>query len=461
MVRVLIIGGGISGLALAHRIGQYLAGAKVTILEKENRPGGTIATVSEGGFLFEKGPNGFLDNNPATLNLSRELGLEAELIHATTYAAKNRFLFLNGKLQLLPGSLLGFLGTGILSWKAKLSLLMERFCPPLLEDRDETVAEFAKRRVGQEVADRLVDPFVSGIFAGDPDRLSMKASFPRITAMEKEHGSVFKGFAVQRHDHSRNGKTGPKLWSYRAGMEQLIASLVERTGKENVRKFHASSLKFDSATQCWKVSSSNGEEVEGDICVLACPAHAQAELLKPLDLELGTLVGTIPYTRLAVVVMAFRSGDVPISLKGFGFLVPSIERRRILGAQWCSSIYPGRAPAGMVLLRAMIGGVQQAELLNLDDQTLANLVYQELRETMSVQSPAVFTKVIRWEKAIPQYLIGHCSLVEKIEEKAASHAGLFLTGNAYKGIALNSCIENAEPLAVRISRWWSRERLPQ
>ena len=184
----------------------------------------------------------------------------------------------------------------------------------------------------------------------------------------------------------------------------------------------------------------------------------QAQILKNLDEKLADIISSLPYNSLAVVVMGFRSGDVPIPLDGFGYLTPSSENRSILGVQWCSSIYRGRAPAGSVLLRAMCGGASRPEMVDLDDDVLAKMIYRELQLSMKIQAPPYFVKVIRWKNAIPQYMVNHLDKIQSIDETLANHPGLYLTGNAYKGISINDCVENAENTAVQISRWWNRSK---
>ena len=462
MPRVAIIGGGISGLTLAYRLRQYLADVDVQILESETNVGGKIDSGKDQGFLYESGPNGFLDSNPSTLNLSKELGLGEQLAPANEAAAKKRFLLMGGKLRMLPSSIIGLLTTDVLSWRAKLALAFERFQSNKQNLPDESIYAFAQRRVGTEIADKLVDPFVTGIFAGDARLVSFQAGFPRLAAMEKNHGSISKGLKAARKARQINnpegGRSSGQLWSFNQGLGTLIEALAEKLGKSNIRQFKATNLIHNKEQSKWTVEGSNGESESYDLAILSCPAFSQASILKNLDAMLADKIATIPYNSLAVVVMGFRSGDVPIPLEGFGYLTPSSENRAILGVQWCSSIYRGRAPAGAVLLRAMCGGASRPEMVDLDDDSIAKIVYRELQASMQIQAPPYFLKVVRWKNAIPQYMVNHLEKVKEIEESLAKHPGLYLTGNAYKGISINDCVENAENLAVQIARWWSRSR---
>jgi len=461
MPKVAIIGGGISGLTLAFRLKQYLADVDIQILESEKSIGGKIASFRDQGFIYESGPNGFLDSNPSTLNLSKELGLSEQLAPANDAAAKKRFLLLGGKLRMLPSSFLGLITTDVLSWRAKLSIAFERFQSNKQNLPDESIYAFAQRRVGTEIADKLVDPFVTGIFAGDAKLVSYQAGFPRLAAMEKNYGSISKGLKAARKAKqisNPGGRSSGQLWSFNQGLGTLTDALAEKCGKSNIREFKASNLIHDKESNKWIIEGSNGESESFDIAILSCPAFSQAAILKNLDEMLADKIASIPYNSLAVVVMGYRSGDVPIPLEGFGYLTPSSENRAILGVQWCSSIYRGRAPAGTVLLRAMCGGASRPEMVDLDDDSMAKIVYRELQASMQIQAPPFFLKVIRWKNAIPQYRVNHLDLVREVEELLLNHPGLYLTGNAYKGISINDCVENAENLAVQISRWWSRGR---
>lgn len=463
MPRIVIVGGGISGLSIAFRLKQFLPNIQMQLLEGAPTLGGKISTLKQEGFLYETGPNGFLDNNPSTVTLARELGLESELIEANEAASKNRYLFLKGKLRLLPSTPFGMISTDIISWRAKLSLFMERFRSPNLDTADESIDAFAKRRVGEEIAETLVDPFVTGIFAGDSRQISLRSGFPRIHAMETKHGSITAGLKANRQARKASGnkdRPAGRLWSFRNGLGTLISALANRIGLENIIHASACSISHNPSTSTWQTTASNGQTYESEILILTCQAYNQGHLLEPLNPNLSQTLNSIPYNRVAIAVLGFRSGDIPIPLEGFGFLVPGKENRSILGSQWCSSIYTGRAPAGMVLLRVMLGGPDRPELVDLDDEAILQIVYRELQATMMAQAPPLFSRIVRWDKAIPQYHLGHQEKVARIEKELGNHPGLFLGGNALKGIAINDCVENAETMAVRVSRWWNNQAKP-
>jgi oxygen-dependent protoporphyrinogen oxidase len=453
MPRILIVGAGISGLALAFRLEQLCPQAEVTVLEQRTRPGGTIWTERRDGFQFEIGPNGFLDNKPTTLALSRDIKLGDDLITASEAAGKNRYLFLDGKLHLLPNSLISFLGSDLLSWRGKLGLLTERWRRQG-EPKDESIAAFAQRRAGQE-AGLFADALVTGIFAGDPQLLSLPACFPRLAKFEREAGSVLRGMSraarERRTQAKARGEPPPKpgrLWSFRGGLRVLVETLSERLKQRPTLGVHVKRLSRDGGS--WILQGEGQERWSADAVVLTCPAYQQSAILSELDAELAERVGNIAYNRVAVIALGYRRSDVPGNVDGFGYIAPQRTRRDVLGVQYCSSIFQDRAPAGMVLLRAMCGGWHRAEVASWEDDRLLQAVRAEMRVVLGIQADPVFHHIIRWERAIPQYHLGHLERVAWIEARTSQHPGLFLGGNAYHGVALNDCTEQALVLAEQV-----------
>jgi oxygen-dependent protoporphyrinogen oxidase len=453
--RFVIVGGGISGLSLAYRLERALPNAAVTVLERESHIGGKVRTEHHNGFTVEAGPNGFLDTKPTTLQLCRDIGLTEKLTPASESASRNRFLFHRGKLRMLPSGPLALLCSDILSLRGKVGILAERFRRSRPVSTDESVEEFARRRAGREVAEVLVDAFVTGIHAGDPKLLSLRAAFPRLAALEAQHGSVLKGFIAvakeRRRDAMAKGTAADrpgKLWSFREGLGLMIDTL--RAGIRGSVETGVPVKRLERADQDWRVIGDGQDSWDADVVVLACPAYQQAAILADLDSELAELVGGIPYNRVAVVALGYRQTDVPVSLDGFGYLTPRAGRGDVLGVQWCSSTYPGRAPEGMVLLRAICGGWHRPQVVGWDDDRLVQTVAAELRVTLKITVPPVFHQIIRWDRAIPQYHVGHLDRVAAIERRAARYQGLVLAGNAYHGISLNDCTEQAELLAASL-----------
>ncbi len=457
MPRVVIVGGGISGLTLAYRLQRRAPDAEVIVLEERARLGGTIGTERRDGFQVEIGPNGFLDNKPFALALCRDLGLGDKLLAASEAARRNRFLFLDGRLRLLPTGLFSFLWTDVLSWRTRLEMVAERFRPPQRDGRDESIDAFVRRRVGRKMAETLADAFVTGIYAGDPKLLSIRAAFPRLAALEREHGSVLRGMGQSARQHRMEavarGEPPPqpgRMWSFREGLEALIDRLRDR-----LRFAPLTGVSVRTTVRLpdggWRIQSEGRDGWDAEAVVLACPAHQQASILADEDAELATAIDGIAYNRVAVVALGYRAADVPGSLDGFGYLSPQREGRDVLGVQWCSSIFPDRAPPGMVLLRAMCGGWNRPEMLDWDDERLAGAVREELRRAMRIGATPIFRHIVRWNRAIPQYHLGHLERVAWIEGRLSSHSGLFLGGNAYHGVALNDCVEQAERLAEYVA----------
>jgi oxygen-dependent protoporphyrinogen oxidase len=454
MPSVLIVGGGISGLAVAYRLRETLPAVEITVLEQRDRPGGTVWTERAGGFQVEAGPNGFLDTKPNTLDLCRAVGLGDRVIPASEAASKNRYLFLGDRLHPLPGSLFSFLRSDLLSWRGKFGLVMERF-RRRGRQREESITDFARRRAGKEAAEVFADALVTGIYAGDPALLSLPATFPRLATLEREHGSVLKGLAAtarQRRAQAR-ARGEPyqrpgRMWSFREGLRLLIEALRDRLGERLLLGAEARSVRrAPGEGRGWEVCGVGKDRWTADAVVLACPAYRQAALLADLDRELAELVGGIAYNRVVVVALGYRRTDVPGGVDGFGFIAPQRLRRDVLGVQWCSSIFPDRAPPGLVLLRGMCGGWHRAEVAGWDEPRLLEAVRAELRLAMRITAEPVFHRLIRWDRAIPQYHLGHHDRLARIVAAAARHPGLFLGGNAYHGVALNDCTEQGERLA--------------
>jgi oxygen-dependent protoporphyrinogen oxidase len=460
MPSVVIVGGGLSGLSLAYRLQHAVPHITITVLEKDDRPGGKIHTEARDGFRVEWGPNGFLDTKPTTAALCRDLGLGERLVAASDAAARNRYLFLRGRLRRLPDSFGSFLRSPVLSWRGKWRLLTERFRAPKRDGNDESIDAFARRRAGDEVADVLADAFVTGIHAGDPKRLSLRATFPRLAEAEARHGSVLKGFAAAAKERRAEAKARGevyqrpgKMWSFPEGLQALIDGLRAALRTPPLLGAGARRVERRDGRPAWGVRGDGQERWDADAVVLACPAYEQAAILGDLDAELAELVGGIPYNRVAVAALGYRRADVPFPLDGFGYLVPQRDGRDLLGVQWCSSIFPERAPPGMVLLRALCGGWARGEMVGWDDDRLLAAVRAELRVALGVTAEPAFHRVVRWDRAIPQYHLGHLERVARIDERARRHPGLFLAGNAYRGVAMNDCTEQAVTLAAEVARF--------
>lgn len=442
MQRVVIVGAGISGLSLAYRL-QSLCDAEIHVLEASSRFGGVLWTDVSDGFVVEYGANGFLDNQPSTIELARELDLGDRLIAASPAAGRNRYLVLGNRLVPLPTSIRTFVRSPLLTWRGKLRLLAE----PLLHRRParpESVSEFARRRFGDEAADVLIDAITTGIHGGDPSLLDVRAAFPRLSKMEVEFGGIVRAMLSSRG--------GPRqMWSFTGGMRDLIDALAK-----NLRiapRLGMTVRRLATAVGRWRVELAGGHHVDADAVVLTCPAPMQASIVSELDEPMAGLMAGIAYNRIAVVALGYRASDLTAPWPGFGFIVPQRTRRDLLGVQWCSETYLGRAPNGMVLWRALCGGWHRADVVSWPDELLVSAVRAELARLQGVTAMPAFVRVIRWPQAIPQYSVGHPERVSQIMVRAATHPGLFLAGNAYAGVAVNDCTSHSRPLARRVAAY--------
>jgi oxygen-dependent protoporphyrinogen oxidase len=456
MPQVVIVGAGLSGLSAAFRLRHLRPDLSITILEKSTRPGGNIWTERVDGFQVEVGPNGFLDAKPSTIQLCRDLGLGERLIPGSEAARKNRYLFWRGKLRALPNSFWSFSTNGILSWRGKINLLMEKHRRHIEQTGDESVHDFAYRRAGRDVAEILADAMVTGIHAGDPKLLSIHAAFPRVAQFEREYGSVMRGFTAAARRRSEDAKARGeepqpgRMWSFRDGLRVLIEALRDQCGAKIINGVAVKRIRKELN---WIVEGEGNDRWEADAVLLTCHGPEQAAQLADLDAPLADGIAAIPYAKVAVVAVGYRETDIPKKYDGFGYIAPQSLKRDLLGVQWCSSIYPDRAPNGFVLWRALCGGWHRPEIVDWDDARLLSAVRAELKIAMGVTAEPSFVQIVRWPRAIPQYMLGHLDRVRAIETRQANHAGLFLGGNLYHGVAMNDCTEQGEVLAGRIGSY--------
>lgn len=458
MPHVVVVGGGLTGLAVAYRLRAAAPGVGVTVLEPQLRPGGNVGTEDHTGFRVERGPNGFLDRTPHLPRLCRDLGLADRLVAASEAARKNRYLFLGGRLRRLPGGPLGLLTSPLLSARGKWQLFTEPFRKAPPPGTDETVAEFVTRRAGTEAADVFADALVTGIQAGDPHRLSVAAAFPRLPKLEREAGSIVRGFMraakQRRREAAARGESPPgpqRMWSFREGLRVLVESLADALGPAVRTGVRVRAVYPSAGVGGWTVRGEGRDSWAADAVVLAAPAYEQAGIVADLAPQLADDLAGIAYNRVAVVALGYREANCPVKPDGFGYIAPQRTRRDVLGVQWCSSTYPDRAPAGCVLWRALCGGVNRADVFDLSDAELIGRVHAEMKLAMGVTGEPVFTRVVRWPRAIPQYVVGHLDRVARIDAAAARHPGLFLTGNALRGIALGDCAEQGEAVAADVA----------
>jgi oxygen-dependent protoporphyrinogen oxidase len=446
--RVAIVGGGIAGLSIGYAIRRQDPGASVVVLERNPETGGNIRTEVVDGYTCEWGPDGFLDNAPATLQLVKDLGLEDRLLPSSD-AARRRFIWRGKRLHEVPTSPGAFVTTRLLSLAAKIRLLCEPLGPRPPEG-DESIHDFAARRIGGEAASIMVGSMVSGIFAGDARALSLRACFPKMWELEHQYGSLVRALIATRRTRRREDAAGApagRLTSFRGGMAELVAALTSALGTMVRKGTPALSLQRAS-DGTWLIETATGI-VEADAVVLSGPAAQSASLVRDLDPNMATDLDAIATAPLAVVCLGYEAAAAG-PLNGFGFLVPRSEGVRILGALWETSIYADRAAPGKALLRVMIGGATDPGAVLLDDETLLAIVREDLKRTMGLAVAPEFVKIIRHRRGIPQYVRGHAERMERLEATTERHGSLVLAGNSYRGVSINSCIAEANGLAVRV-----------
>lgn len=450
MKKVMVIGGGISGLSTAWLLDKRAREAgrdlDLCLLEQEQQPGGKIKSVREDGFLCEWGPNGFLDSKPQTLELCAALGI-TDRLHRSNDNARKRYIFTGGELHRLPENGPSFLKSHLLSWPGKLRLLGEPFAanPP---GNDESLADFGRRRLGAEALQKLIAPMASGIFAGDPETMSLISCFPRIAELEREYGGLFVAMlalAKKKKQERKEGKIsssaagpGGTLTSFKEGIQFLTDTLAAQLG-ERVRAGVAVASVLRQGDG-WEVRTTTGETLQADLVISAAPAFAAASMLEGVDTSLVDTLRQILYSTLNVVCCGFKTEGLGHPLDGFGYLVPKEEGRTVLGTLWDSSMFEERAPGGMALLRSMAGGACRPELLELPEAELLQRVRDDLQAAMGITQSPCFSRIIRHQQAIPQYTVGHGKRLEAIEGRLSGLPGLLLTGNAFKGVGLNDCV---------------------
>jgi protoporphyrinogen/coproporphyrinogen III oxidase len=435
-VKVGIVGAGISGLATAQALLAREPGTEVTVFEAGPRAGGKVETEAmPGGYLCEWGVNAFLDKSPRTLELCAEVGLSPM---RGDESAKKRYVYSEGALHKLPEKPPQFLQSRLLSWRGRLRVLGEVFTGPGGKD-DETLAEFGTRHIGREAFEKLIDPMASGVFAGDATRMSLKSCFPRIHEVEAQYGSLIRGLIKLQKEARRSGRKdtpgpgpGGMLTSFAGGMSELTDTLAAQLGERLRLETPIAGISHEGGGYALQLQSGRIETF--DRVVVAAPAHAQAKMLQGLSAVLAKEVGAIPYPALA-------------GLDGFGFLVPSRERRDILGTVVDSNVFPNRAPQGKVLLRTMVGGARNPQLAELPDERLLDRVLANLVEIMGIACEPEFVSIYRHQRAIPQYLVGHAQRLRVIDDELRQFPGLVLTGNAFRGVSLNDCVLNAAKTA--------------
>lgn len=470
MKSIVIIGGGITGLAAANRLVELRrTGAldlEITLLEASDRLGGVIQTEVRNGFLLERGPDSFISEKPEALELARKIGLESHLIE-TNQQYRRSFIVRKGRLRpvpegfhlMAPSRLWPFVTSDIFSWAGKLRMAMDLVLPGRNANgaADETLASFVRRRLGQQALERMAQPMVGGIYTADPERLSLRATMPRFLDLEREHRSLILG--MMRRGRSETGSqtegtSGARyslFLSFDHGMETLVDQLSARLPQGLVRlNTSAESLQQEKGSGTWIIETKFGERISTDVVCVALPGYRAAALLRPTNSTLADELDAISYASTATVNLGYRRADIPHPLDGFGFVVPFIEKRSIIACTFSSIKFAGRAPDGHALLRAFVGGAMQPEMFTLEDTEMIKRVQDDLKDLLGIKEQPLFTTLTRWSRSMPQYEIGHLERVRRIEEHLSRLPNLRLAGTAYSGAGIPDCIRSGEAAADAI-----------
>lgn len=468
--RVAVVGGGIAGLAAAHRL-EELATEQgfpldLTIFEAGNRPGGVVGTRMIAGYRVELGADSFITNKPWAVDLCRRLGIENELI--PTNAEYRRSLVLRagvpvpvpeGFQLLAPVDIRTVLRSPIFTWRGKLRLAMEYLVPRGPAGGDESLAQFVRRRLGREALDRLVQPMVGGIYTSDPERLSLRATMPRFLEMEQRHGSLIRALQAQKKrgaqdDSAASGARYGLFATPRRGISELVDVLVENVSRgARIRldtEVSAIAPETDGTGFCLELADGGSEGF--DSVVLAVPAYRAAGLVQSFAPQAAQELKQIEYASTAIVVSGHKLSDIRHPLDAFGLVIPAIEKRRILAVSFTSRKFPDRAPEGCVQLRTFVGGAMQPELFQRSDAELLGIVREELESILGVIWKPDFTTIARWSRSMPQYHVGHLDRVAAIDRELAAHPRLALAGSAYHGVGLPDSIHSGEEAAEKIAR---------
>lgn len=447
----IVVGAGVSGLSTAYAL--HRRGANLLLIESRNIVGGSIRSEqTSDGFSLENGPNTVVSNNTDMDEHFAELGITDDLLVANRQGAR-RYVLNNGNLQLIPLSPPAFLQSSLLSAPAKLRLMMEPLIPRA-PTTDENIVTFFTRRLGTEPAQRLIDPFVSGVYAGDTTELSVSATFPTLWEAEQEHGSIVVGMIKNGVRKKRpEGRKRSQMITFRNGLTRWPQAMAQAIGAERVW-LNTSATALQRVEREWHLTVMRAEQehvLKASRVVLATPANVTAELVATLDGKAAQFLRGIPYPPLGIVHLAYRRGDVQHPLDGFGMLCPSREQRDVLGTLWPASLFPGRTPEDdIVLTTSFIGGARRPELAQQDEESLIETAIREQRELVGAHGEPVMARATRWTNTIPQYVAGHNEGVKLLTRLEAMWSGLHLVGNYRDGVSVEKCWHKGKELGEQL-----------
>ncbi|MBI1937895.1 MAG: protoporphyrinogen oxidase [Ignavibacteriales bacterium] len=449
--KITILGAGISGLATAYWL--HKEGFDITILETKSEAGGAMETIRENGFLIDLGPNSGLETTPLIRELADEIGLSEEMIYANESANK-RYILRNNELYPLPTTPPAFIKTKLFSTKAKLRVMAEPFIGKSNDGYYQSMAQFVRRRLGQEFLDYAIDPFVSGVFAGDPNKLSVKSAFPKLYRLEEVYGGLVKGMikgARERKQRAEQSKQSAKMFSFINGMQSFPKAIAEKLKERVVYECRVQNV--ECRMKNWNIRyEQNGviKEIISDYVLSTVPAHTASKIFSSLDKEFVNHANDIFYPPVMVLYLGFRKDQIARPLDGFGYLIPSKEQKTFLGAIWSSTIFPNRCDDDKAAFTLFVGGARSSHLFEMEKEKLIDKVLHEFKEITKVNGDPVFVKDRMWQKAIPQYNIGYIEHENYFNKFEKENPGIFIGGNFRGGISVGDCIKNSETILKRV-----------
>ena len=461
MKKIIIVGGGIAGLAAAHHIQREIskgAELKCVLLEGSNRFGGKIYTEKSDGFVIERGPDSFISQKPAAIQLCKQLGLDSRLI-GTNPGTPSTFVYTGGELVTMPDGLslmiptkfLPFALTPLFSLPGKIRMALDLFIPGKGDNSDESLASFVRRRMGEEALNKMAEPMLAGIYASDPEKMSIKSTFPMFVETERKYRSLILGMLARKKTMLMNASNrSPTSYSLfmtlKEGLGEMVDAIIKKSPDVQF-KSGAKGSSLGKKPDGWYVKLEDGSEYQADAVIIATPGAITTKILQPVAPDSAELLKSINYVSTATVTLGYKKEGFSHPLDGFGFVVPKKEGRSILACTWTSSKFPHRAPEGYVMLRCYLGGALQEEIAEKDVETLERLVRNDLQEIMGIKEIPVFCKVFRNLKSNVQYHVNHSEKIDSVMEDLKSFPGLFLAGSAYRGIGIPDCIQNGHQVA--------------
>ena len=457
--KIVVLGAGVSGLTTAWLLQKK--GFDVTVLEKNKEAGGAMESVLEDGYMFDRGPNSGLETVPVIKEVVDEIGLTNEMVYANELGNK-RYILRDGELHALPMSPPAFIKTKLFSAKAKLRLFAEPFISRSNDGYYQSIAQFVKRRLGQEFLDYAINPFVAGVYAGNPEDLSVASAFPKLYELEEKYGGLIIGTIrsiSERKKRKEQSKQNAKMFSFVNGMQSLPKAIAKKLGERVVPFAEIKSIKKNEKR--FSVSYHNAgfdKKIECDLLLSTLPAYVTSSLFKDIDGDLANHLDAVYHPPVMVLYLGYKKEDVGRPLDGFGFLIPAKEKKSFLGAIWSSVLFPKRAPEEAAAFTLFIGGSRNADIFKLDKEIILKTVIEEFQSIMKIKTEPVHKSYRYWNKAIPQYNLGYIEHEKYFDEFEQNNPGIFLSGNYRGGISVGDCFKNAELVAEKISKFSESEK---